>query len=249
MPDEPQPAEPQGLGQLQVFEVHAPQGGVGLDVDRHEDGERDHRHLHPLADAEPQHQQRDQRQGRDRPLDLHQAVEGVAAQLAQPRDQGDRHARQHPPDQPLPCPQRRDRQVRLQPPVADQLDSGGHRHPGRRQHPRINQPRRRSGGPEQQQQERPQQPAHADRLPRTQPPALATQRRGRDHGSERNISGQFLGKFQADASKRVHGQRLLQRRVRARLVEDGAGCLAPPPSARCAVCHLPRCASLAGEES
>ena len=63
------------LGQLDVPGVDGPQPVVGVDVHRDEHAQQDGDDLHRLADAEPEDEQRQQREARDGPLDLHGSVD------------------------------------------------------------------------------------------------------------------------------------------------------------------------------
>ena len=71
-----------------------------VDVNRDEHAGGDQGHLHGLADAEPENAKRDQRQRRNRTLDLHEAVNNRLAAAGQAGDQRKGEAENNPDPKP-----------------------------------------------------------------------------------------------------------------------------------------------------
>ncbi len=160
----------EGFGQLHMLDIDAAKRVVGLDVNRDEHGDGDDRDLHHFAQAEPEDEQGNERQRRDRPLHLDDAVQDVAAQQAHPGRQ-----RQHDPEdgtdhQSLAGPQRRDHEVGLEPTLTDQVQARRDRNPGGRQDSRIDDPGRRPHRPVDHQQQRTEEPAVGDGFAEPEPP-------------------------------------------------------------------------------
>ena len=99
-----QPVRPERPRRIDPLERHAPHARRGRQRDRRYDGEEDEEHLRPLADAEPDHHQRQVGERRDRPVGLDHRVEHAAEHRREAHAEPDRHRdeeraaerRQHP---------------------------------------------------------------------------------------------------------------------------------------------------------
>jgi hypothetical protein len=97
----PQPgpgAEPAGARGLDQPLVDVPDAGVDVEVEREEHAQRDQRDLHGLADADPDDQQRHEREVRQHPGHLDRRVDRVVAEPQQPGG-GAQGERERPADQ------------------------------------------------------------------------------------------------------------------------------------------------------
>src|SRR4051794_27789161 len=113
-PDEPGATQAERLAGLHEARVHGTDRAVGVDVHGERDAERDEEDLRRLTDPEPDDDERDEPEDRDRAEHLHRRVEKIIASSGQAREHREREARGHADDQPDRDTLERDEQVLLE---------------------------------------------------------------------------------------------------------------------------------------
>ena len=123
-------SEAQRSRQFDEARIDAPDGGVGVDVDRKGHPECDQDVFGRFADSEPDDVEGDQRQDRQGARHLHRPIDHVLAQADQPGDEGQSESDQRADGEADGHPVHGDEQISLQLAVGDEMPSRRDDRPG-----------------------------------------------------------------------------------------------------------------------